>query len=337
MRARVSTRLFVYLVAVPFLVGCGAHRPAGLAQRFIKPGKPAVDLGGPVPLPKASFASYVSQVRQAAASRPASQQSLSPIVESLYPDLASALLLVKMAPTAEHYRAAGEEYRKLGIADAAFDYLTHAVRLDPTDAAAYDGLARIWRDWGYPNLALGDARRAVYHGPLSAAAHNTLGTILQALGQRRGAKAQYTRALALDPRASWALNNLCYLSFLEGELESGTATCKAALEIAPGLQPAHNNLALLYAAAGKLDLAVREFSSAGGPASQFNLGIVYLAGKQYAKAAEAFDAARRARPAWRAAGDRARQARTLNARSAAPQSNESGKQPNEPGKQGKSQ
>ena len=42
---------------------------------------------------------------------------------------------------------------------------------------------RVWRDWGLPALALGDAHRAIYYAPQSASARNTYGTVMQALGQ----------------------------------------------------------------------------------------------------------------------------------------------------------
>jgi tetratricopeptide (TPR) repeat protein len=108
-----------------------------------------------------------------------------------------------MASTPERHRSVAERYRELGILDAAYDHFDRARQLDPTDAAAYEGLARVWRDWGFPRLGLADASRAVYFAPSRATAYNTLGTLLAGVGRQREARRAWNRALALEPRALW--------------------------------------------------------------------------------------------------------------------------------------
>ena len=95
--------------------------------------------------------------------------------------------------------------------DTAFDHLSAATRLDPRDAAAYDARARIWRDWGFPELGMGDSARAVFYAPRSAAARNTRGTLLAAAGWKAEALREFEAALALDPEASFARENVCRL------------------------------------------------------------------------------------------------------------------------------
>jgi tetratricopeptide (TPR) repeat protein len=132
-------------------------------------------------------------------------------IESQDKRLAAALVLLTVAPTADQHRAVAEEYRRLGILDTAFDHLTAATELDPRDAAAYDARARIWRDWGFPELGMGDSARAVFYAPRSAAAHNTRGTLLAAAGFEAAARQAFETALALDPDAEFARANLCRL------------------------------------------------------------------------------------------------------------------------------
>ena len=196
--------------------------------------------------------------------------------------------------------------------DLALRYYNSALHADPTNAAAYDGLARTWRDWGFPGLGLGDASRAVYYARSPGPSYNTLGTVMQALGNRREARVAYEQARRSDPHASYALTNLCYLSFLEGNSDAALAECRQALKLDPEAKPAHNNLALIYASQGRLDLARSELSRGGDEAaSQFNMGVIYMATKDYARAEAAFDAALAASPLFSAAGQRARQARAL--------------------------
>jgi Flp pilus assembly protein TadD len=235
-------------------------------------------------------------------------------VEAQDPLLSAALLELSLRPGPDQHRRVALRFHELGILDAAHDHYSRARQLDPADAAAHEGLARIWRDWGFPHLALGDALRGVYYAPGRTSTHNTLGTILTKLGRLKEARRAYERALALDPRAAYVLNNLCYLSFLEGRPTDAIASCGAALDVDPRLTAARNNLALAYAAARQGDRAQQEFQAAGDAAAAlYNVGIVRLAEKQYAKASEAFEAAQRHRPSWTAARERALEARALTA------------------------
>ena len=258
---------------------------------------------------------YVGQMRELGVHARPPQPSglLGSTVEAQDPVLSAALSELAVFPGPAQHRRVAERFRTLRILDAAYDHFASARTLDPTDAAAYEGLARIWRDWGFPHLGLGDASRSVYYAPAWAPAHNTLGTILAALGRGGEARRAYERARELDPRAAYIRNNLCYLSFLEGQIEQAIAECRAAVDADPDLKPARNNLALAYAAAGRDDLAEREFLAAGTAAGQYNIGIVHLAERQYAAASKAFEAAQHERPSWAAPRERGRQTRALAA------------------------
>jgi Flp pilus assembly protein TadD len=235
-------------------------------------------------------------------------------LEAQDPVLAAALLDLSVHAGPDQHRRVAARFHQLGILDTAHDHYSRARQLDPADSAANDGLARIWRDWGFPHLALGDALRSVYYGPRRASAHNTLGTILTRLGRLREARDAYEQARTFEPRAAYILNNLCYLSFLEGRPAHAIDECRAALDVDPAFGAARNNLALAYAAARKGDLAQQEFLAAGDAAAAlYNVGIVRLAEKEYAKASEAFEAAQRHRPSWTAARERAMRARALAA------------------------
>jgi tetratricopeptide (TPR) repeat protein len=145
-----------------------------------------------------------------------SVRSLGVTIEASDPGLSKALTVLRLMPSAVTHRAVAREYRRLKVDDTAFDHLKAALRIDPADASAYDELARIWRDWGFPHLGLPDAARAVYFAPHSAAARNTLGTVLAATGQPQAARREFETALALDPAAAFALENLCRLDRLSG-------------------------------------------------------------------------------------------------------------------------
>jgi Tfp pilus assembly protein PilF len=164
------------------------------------------------------------------------------MVETVDPELGAALAAVAVVPCAATHLRLAEAYRTARILDQAHEHLTLTVQMDPANARAYDGLARIWRDWGLPHLALPDAHRAVYNAPSSPEAHNTFGTVLHALGLRREARAEYEKALELAPRAAYALNNLCALDLADGSAAAAARRCEEALRLDPGLSVAFRNL-----------------------------------------------------------------------------------------------
>jgi len=268
-----------------------------------------MDYGGPRPVTSESLSDYMTKMRHLSA-RPARQGTFGPSIESSDRRLAAAVLFETLQPTAESHRQVAQEYRRLGLLDAAYARLNRAVQKEPRNAEVQEDLARVWRDWGLPGQGLGAAYRAVYHNPGSASARNTLGTILDALGRSEEARRAYEHAVSLDPTAAWAFNNLCYSEFRVGHLREARARCDEAVRLEPTLAAAHNNLALTYAAAGDLDRAREEFLAGGDSASaHYNLGIVHLAERDYALAVAAFEEAINARSTYTAAKERAHTAR----------------------------
>ena len=224
--------------------GCLHGQPAG-SNRFVKQGKPTLEIGEPLGTkkpPKEAKGSSKSG-HLAAALRPAS--NLLPTIETRDRALSAALLRLAIAPTAEAQCAVADRYRVLGILDMAYDHYLRASQMDRTDAVAYEGLARIWRDWGFPALGAADASRAVFYAPASASAHNTWGTVLTATGHRVDARREYEQAILLDPGAAYAWSNLCYLSFLDGDDARASDECRMALSVDSGLAAALGTLAVV--------------------------------------------------------------------------------------------
>ena len=301
------------LLAVAFasallLAGCASAPPQGGALASVRSpdGKPPAA----VP-PKGDLSSHIQKTRAlSAAARPPLEGADS--VEHRYPDLKRALDRASAVPTAGNLSAAGDAYLALGIRDQAYDRYLRASELDPSSAAAWDGMARIWRDWNLPRVALGDAVRAVYFAPTSAPAHNTLGSILQALDRGDLARAEFERALQLDPTAAYAANNLCYSWLSAGRGDVALAWCRRALALAPTMAPARNNLALAYGVLGDSKHAAEEFAAAGdAPSADFNLGILYMAGGKFDEAAAAFRRAAARAPGLPMVSERLEQARRL--------------------------
>jgi len=231
-----------------------------------------------------------------------------PTLEASDERLAEALKELAEAPGSGTFRRVADEYRRLGIFDLAHEHYTEAVRRNPRDAASYDALARIWRDWGMAQRGLADSYRAVRLAPESAAAANTLGTLMQATRQLRLARQWYARAIALDPTAAYAVSNFCY-ALIMLEQPDAVDACRRAVDVAPRSPVARNNLGLAYAAAGDLRRAREQFRQVSSAAADYNMGILHMAMREYRDAARQFGAALQAAPQSTLIARRARAAR----------------------------
>ena len=289
MAFRVAGRSGVVLVVAALLnAACATAPKASVDTRGSA--RPTLDASAGT-APADGLATTIGKVRHLSTSaRPVTTAGRT--IENSDPRLAAALLTLATVPGGESHRIVAGEYERIGITDTAYQHFRRALNFNPRDAAAHAGLARCWRNWGFPELAIGDAQRAVYYAPTSPEAQNTLGTVLHAAGNRQAGRAAYLKALELDANAAYALNNMCYVEFLEGRTELAARYCERALASDPTLSAARRNLALVHASSGRVDLAWNELQRADAPGTaSYNLGIINLARREQAEALAAFTAA----------------------------------------------
>ena len=293
--------------------GCAA-RQSPFAGRFVKPGEPTTSFDVQPVKPKTDgVGEYARRVRTLQANA-RTTLTLGATLESQDARIASAILRLAMDPSARSHHLLADAYRQAGVTDYAYKHWRLALRLDKCDSRAWEGLARLWRDWGSPELALSDAHRAVYCKPNSSSAHNTLGTILEALGQRQQARRSFELALQLDARAGFALSNLCYLALQDGDGRGAQESCTRALAIDPTMAAAQTNLGLAYALQGEIPKAeARLLDHVDAATGLYNVGVLRMSMSQYSEAAAAFDLAASTRPSLADAARRAVQARTKTA------------------------
>lgn len=243
---------------------------------------------------------------------PAQLRSSGPTVESLDPQLSSALLRAAIHRSPATLVSVANRYYQIGVRDKAMDYYSDAIAEDSAYANALEGRARVWRDWGSLSDALTDAHRAVYHSPHSPTARNTLGTVFQAMGRLDEADRAFARAAELAPHTAYPLSNRCYLSLLRGRTAEATRHCAEAIAREEASPSAGNNLAMTYALLGETEAALSYFRrSANDAVAHYNVGMMLLANGKYAEAASAFQTATTFDASFLPARRRAHQARTL--------------------------
>jgi Flp pilus assembly protein TadD len=306
-------RIVVLCVVAAAAAGCGSHRYYNVtpdSARTVREQRAAAASSTDTRVE--SLSTHMAKVRELQAGvRPTPPSTLATL-ETSDQRLAAALLGSTLAPSPDSDMAVADEYRRLGVHDKAHQFLNRALAAAPKDARIHDALARLWRDAGFPHLAMGDAHRAVFYDRNSAAAHNTLGTVFQALGRRAEARREYERAASLDTMAGYAHNNICYSWVLEGDGPRALQACRRALSLDPGSATALNNAGLAFALTGDMHASRASFAAAGpAAAARFNNGIVQLASRQWDGASRSFLDALTADPTMREAGVRARQAQSM--------------------------
>jgi tetratricopeptide (TPR) repeat protein len=225
------------LLGVLVAAGCASTSAPTLASRFVRQGTPSIDLGGPRPAFKAPPPPR-PPLADATITGNVARTSSASSLESFDPDLRTALARLTFAPTVAHHLDVARAYRRQGIFDQAYDYLTRSLNRNGPEPIVLDERARLWRDWGHPGLGLADAHRAAYLEPRSPVFKNTLGTLLYEMGRTHEAEDQFQQALALDPNAWYALANLCYVNVAQGRTLAAIPLCKKASALRAKQEPA---------------------------------------------------------------------------------------------------
>jgi len=200
-------RRCAFWLPVLLMAGCASAPGAPAVVHAAAPSDPSASSTATIPPPQVAPPAGSREV-PAGLPRQKSFASGATMLEESLPALGSAQARFSAEPTVRHEVDLAQALREAGILDQAYDHFAAAARREPREAAAWDGLARVWRDWGYPGLALGDAHRAVFADPGSPVVRNTLGTILQLLGRIDQAREQFDRAVALEPGAGYAHYNV---------------------------------------------------------------------------------------------------------------------------------
>jgi tetratricopeptide (TPR) repeat protein len=120
--------------------------------------------------------------------------------------------------------------------------IAEAVRWDPDDYKAQNGLATILARRGRLDAALAHIREALRLNPEDSYAWVNLGNILAMKGESRGALAAYEKALRIEPNNPHAHNDLGMFLLLSGRSREAEAQFLQALRINPGMVEARRAL-----------------------------------------------------------------------------------------------
>jgi tetratricopeptide (TPR) repeat protein len=136
----------------------------------------------------------------------------------------------------------GNTLNDLGREAEAFEHLTAAVRLQPSDATAHYNLAVVLASQGKTDEAIARYREALRLKPEYAPAHNNLGNALENRGEMNAAAGHFREAVRIDPSHAIAHYNLARALRRQGRREEAVEHLEAAVRLKPDFPEARRAL-----------------------------------------------------------------------------------------------
>jgi tetratricopeptide (TPR) repeat protein len=235
------------------------------------------------------------------------------VLEQKHPAVASLIEKIQHDPDnpQNHYELASV-YHRLRIFDRAYLEYEKAIEAAAENPTYYEGVGRLWRDWGTPESGISYLQKALELRPSYPEAWNTLGTIYDEIRDFSQAQHCYLKALALNSELDFVHSNLCFSYLQTGEIQEAVYQGERAIQLNPNLTQARNNLGVAYGMADDFVGAIEQFKLTGDEAEAHNnLGVLLLKKQRNIEAMEEFKLAVRLKPFYRVAGQNYHIARSL--------------------------
>jgi predicted O-linked N-acetylglucosamine transferase (SPINDLY family) len=163
---------------------------------------------------------------------------------------------IKSDPSiASYYFSLAHVHSALGIADKAISSYMQAIRLDPEDAESRIGLSRELMSAGKMSEAVEQLQVALRLSPSDAQIHFNMGVALQATDQTQEAANHYSSALSIEPNHAHARNNLGALLHAQGKFDEAIDCFRHVVAQTPAFAQSWCNLGVALQAIRKTDEA----------------------------------------------------------------------------------
>jgi tetratricopeptide (TPR) repeat protein/predicted Ser/Thr protein kinase len=178
---------------------------------------------------------------------------------------------------------------------------SEALRRDADTPQVRITLAGLYSMTGRHTSALEELHKAVRRAPDDDVAHRQLGNVYLDLGQTDAAVEEFKKAVALRPDYWRNRGRLGFVYYRIGRFDEAAEQFKRVTELQPENASGFQMLGSIYHAQGDLERALANYGHAidlaPTPNAWANIGSIHLVRREYSRAAEAFEQARRVRPA----------------------------------------
>ena len=155
----------------------------------------------------------------------------------------------------------GNVFIMLGQINNAIERYTHAINLNPNNAASYNNRGGAYRDQGNIDRAIVDFTKAIDLNPKDARTYSNRGGAYSIKGDIDRAIVDYTYAIQFKPDYAEAYNNrgLAYSHKDDGRAVGDFNT---AIDLKPDYPEAYNNRGMAYGKQGDIDRAIVDLNKA---------------------------------------------------------------------------
>ncbi|MEM7474858.1 MAG: tetratricopeptide repeat protein [Planctomycetota bacterium] len=161
-----------------------------------------------------------------------------------------------------NYYDRGCLWHKRGEYDLAISDFNDAIRLDPDDAALYNGRGSAYTSTKQLERAMVDFDKAIQLDPSNAMVFNNRGFAFADKKQYDRALADYDQAIRLDPTLAMAFNNRGIAYADKKQFDRALADYDQAIELDPTLAMAFNNRGICHHKLGRYEQEIADYERA---------------------------------------------------------------------------
>jgi tetratricopeptide (TPR) repeat protein len=158
------------------------------------------------------------------------------------------------------HQGLGMTYYTLGRLAEAVDPLKTAVRLDQQNAAPHLNLAIVLASMRRADEAIAELKEAQRLSPDSPRVHNEIGNVLHNIGRFDAALGEYQEATRLDPTVPAVHHNVGLMLMRLGRFSEAVEPLNEALRLDPNYRNARYHLSNAYGRVGRYDDAVASWT-----------------------------------------------------------------------------
>ena len=184
----------------------------------------------------------------------------------------------------------GIAFRKKKQYDLAIKDYDQAIRLNPSDSAAFDDRGIAYKKKKQYDRAIEDYDQAIRLNPNDAHAFANRGSAYDDKRLYDRAINDFGKAISIDSNYANAFKGRCWTRALSGDLERALPDCHESLRLRPDDADTLGSRGLVYLKMKKFDLAIADYSAALTRSTDFIASSLYgrgLAERAIGKSAEA--------------------------------------------------
>ena len=208
---------------------------------------------------------------------------------------------LRIKPISEAYNGLGTAYTMKKENEAAIEYFSKGVQIDPYNMHIHNNLGLLLASMGRTDEAIGQFQELLRINPKDIQAHFNLGKALLQKGKVHESIFQFNEALRIDPHQPEVLNYLGKANAAQKEIEASISMINESLKSEPQNPALYTRLGDLHCGLGEYNEAITQYQKALSiqpkyMKAMFGLALVYSDRHESTKALDVLQNMRKLEP-----------------------------------------